>query len=63
MKPGDLVRIPDKGSQVYIVLRRSSFRDFSSDDSKFADWLIIDPRTGTKLTTVARRLELVSGTK
>ena len=62
MQAGDLVRITQRGPELFLVLGRSSLPSGArhGDTSKFSDWLLIEIATGRKFHQTKRDLEVVS---
>ena len=62
MQAGDLVRITQRGSELFLVLGRAGLpnRAVEGDTSKFSDWLLIEVATGRKFHQIKRDLEVVS---
>ena len=50
MQAGDLVRITQRGPELFLVLGRSNLPSGArhGDTSKFSDWLLIEIATGRK---------------
>jgi hypothetical protein len=62
MQVGDLVRITQRGPELFLVLGRSNRPRGAryGDTSKFSDWLLIEIATGRKFCQNKRELEVVS---
>ena len=62
MQVGDLVRITQRGPELFLVLGRSNRPRGAryGDTSKFSDWLLIEIATGRKFHQTKRDLEVVS---
>ena len=62
MQAGDLVRITQRGPELFLVLGRGDHpnRAREGDTSKFSDWLLIEIATGRKFHQTKRDLEVVS---
>lgn len=62
MKSGDLVRIPKRGQEIFIVLSRADLplHRNHEDDSVFSEWIILNTLTGKLFYQIKRTLEVIS---